>query len=85
MANNIIKNKICERTDFNMKDFILDLTYKDAIIVNSNDDIFTTAACNIPCNTIVHHTVNLNKTSLNYSKNNQRNDKFSTYNSIDYF
>jgi hypothetical protein len=67
-----------------MKDFVLDMTYKDATIINSNDDILITATCNIPYNTIAHHTLNLNKTSLNYTKINQKNDKFNAYNLIDY-
>ena len=29
-----------------MKDFVLDSTYKDATIVNSNDDIFITSSNN---------------------------------------
>ncbi len=68
-----------------MKDFVLDSTYKDSTIVNSNDDIFTTASCNIPSNSIVHHTVNLNKTNLSYSNTHLKNDKFSIYSLIDYF
>ena len=44
-----------------MKDFILDSTYKDATIINSNDDIFITSSNNLPCNSIAHHTVYLSK------------------------
>ncbi|EHI97043.1 hypothetical protein CDLVIII_0306 [Clostridium sp. DL-VIII] len=68
-----------------MKDFVLDSTYKDSIIVNSNGDIITTASCNIPSNSIVHHGVNLNNTNLNYSNTHRKNDKFNSYNLIDYF
>ena len=67
-----------------MKDFILDSTYKDATIVNSNGDIFTTSSNNLPCNSIAHHTVYLNDTSSNYSANHNKNDKFNIYHLIDY-
>ena len=66
-----------------MKDFVLDSTYKDATIVNSNDDIFITSSNNLPYNSIAHHTVDLNKTSSNCSSTN-KNDKFNIYNVIDY-
>jgi len=67
-----------------MKDFILDSTYKDATIVNSNDDIFITSSNNLPYNSITHHTVDLSKTSSNYGTNHNKNNKFNNYNIIDY-
>jgi len=67
-----------------MKDFVLDSTYKDATIVNSNDDIFITSSNNLPYNSIAHHTVDLSKTSSNYGANHNKNDKFNNYNTIDY-
>ena len=67
-----------------MKDFILDSTYKDVIIINSNDDVFITSSNKVPYNSIAHHTVNLNTTSSNCSANHNKNAKFSTYNIIDY-
>ena len=67
-----------------MKDFILDSTYKDATIINSNGDIFTTSCDNLPCNPIAHHTVYLSKVSSNYSSNQNKNDKFNVYDFIDY-
>ena len=67
-----------------MKDFILDSTYKDATIVNSNDDIFITSSNNLPYNSIAHHTVDLSTTSSNYSANHNKNAKFNIYNIIDY-
>ena len=66
-----------------MKDFILDITYKDATIVNSNDDIFTVPTNTIPNSNINHHSINLDKNNQNYSMNHKKNDKFSTYNLID--
>jgi hypothetical protein len=67
-----------------MKDFILDSTYKDATIVNSNDDILTVSLSKLPFNSISHHSINLIKTSSNYSNNHNSNDKFNSYNLIDY-
>lgn len=68
-----------------MKDFVLDLTYKDATIINNNDDIFTTSSSNIPSNTTAHHSVNLNTANLSYTNIHHKNGKFDTYNLIDYF
>lgn len=67
-----------------MKDFILDSTYKDATIVNSNDDIFSTSSDNLPCNSINHHAICLNNTNSNYNANHNKNNKFNIYNIIDY-
>lgn len=67
-----------------MKDFILDSTYKDATIINSNDDSFIILSNNLPYNSISHHTVNLSKTNSNYGCNHKKNDKFNIYNIIDY-
>lgn len=68
-----------------MKDFVLDSTYKDATIVNSNDDIFITSSNNLPCNSINHHTIDLSKTGSNHNINHNKNDKFNIYNIIDHF
>ncbi|MCE5222403.1 MAG: hypothetical protein LLF98_14465 [Clostridium sp.] len=67
-----------------MKDFVLDSTYKDATIVNCNDDIFITPSNNVPCNSTAHHTVNLNQTNSNCSANHNKNNKFNIYRIIDY-
>lgn len=67
-----------------MKDFVLDVTYKDTTIVNSNDEFFTIPSNSLPYNTISHHTVNLSNTRVNHGTNHNRNDKFNTYNLIDY-
>ncbi|MFW2491171.1 hypothetical protein ACN077_21785 [Clostridium chromiireducens] len=66
-----------------MKDFILDLTYRDATIINSNDDIYTIPINNLPYMSIPHHTINLNKTGQNYTTNHNKNSKSNIYNSID--
>lgn len=66
-----------------MKDFVLDSTYKDAVIVNSNDDIFISPSNKLPYNPQSHHTINLIETNQSCHSNN-KNDKFNTYNIIDY-
>lgn len=66
-----------------MKDFILDSTYKDAVIVNSNDDIFIQPSNKLPYNPQSHHTINLIQTNSSCLSNN-KNHKFNTYNIIDY-
>lgn len=67
-----------------MKDFILDSTYKDATIINSNDDILITSSNKIPYNSNARHTINLSQTSSNCSAKHNKNNKFNTYNIIDY-
>ena len=67
-----------------MKNFVLDSTYKDATIVNSNDDIFLTSSNNLSYNPTAHHTVALNNTNSNYISNHNKNDKFNIYSIIDY-
>lgn len=64
-----------------MKDFLLDSTYKDATIINSNDDIFITSSNDLPSNPLPHHTIDLNKTKTNHTSN--KSNKFSNYNIID--
>lgn len=66
-----------------MKDFILDSTYKDAVIVNSNDDIIITSSNKLPYNSKIHHTINLIETNQNCQSNNI-NNRFNAYNIIDY-
>lgn len=67
-----------------MKDFILDSTYKDATVVNSNDDIFITSSNNLPYNPKPHHAVNLNDARFNNVSAHSKLDKFNNYNVIDY-
>lgn len=67
-----------------MKDFILDSTYKDAIIINSNDDIFTIPINSLPFNHTSHHSINLINTGSNNNINHTSNDKLGSYNFIDY-
>lgn len=66
-----------------MKDFILDSTYKDATIVNSNDDIFITPSNKLPYNPQTRHTINLIENNSSYCSSN-KNSKFNPYNLIDY-
>lgn len=67
-----------------MKGFILDSTYKDATIINTNDDIFTVSINNLPSHSISHHSINLTDTNLNHSNKHTSSDKFNSYNFIDY-
>ncbi len=67
-----------------MKDFILDSTYKDSTIINRNDDILTISLNKLPNNTIPHHSINLIASSSNSHSNLSNNNKFNTYNLIDY-
>ena len=67
-----------------MKDFVLDITYKDATIINSNDDIFTIPLNSLSCNATSHHTINLIDTNSSSNGNYNKNNKFNTYNLIDY-
>lgn len=67
-----------------MKNFVLDMTYKDATIINSNDDIITISSSNLPCTNIDHHGVNLDTNNISYNNNYNKNTKFNTYNLIDY-
>ena len=67
-----------------MKYFVLDSTYKDATIINTNDDISITPLNNLPSNSISHHAVYLNETNSNYISNHNKNYKFNVYNVIDY-
>ena len=67
-----------------MKNFVLDSTYKDATFINSNDDLLITSSNNLSYNPIVHHTITLNNTNSSSISNHNKNDKFNTYNIIDY-
>lgn len=67
-----------------MKNFVLDSTYKDVIVINSNDNISIIPSHNLPNNLINHHGVNLYKTSTNYISHHSKNYKFNNYNLIDY-
>jgi hypothetical protein len=67
-----------------MKDFILDSTYKDATIINSNNDAITIPVSSLPANTTTHHSINLNRISSIHCTNHNRDSKFNPYNLIDY-
>lgn len=67
-----------------MKDFILDSTYKDATIINSNDDIFTVPINSLPFNPTSHHSINLINNGSNNHTNHASNDKLNSYDFIDY-
>ena len=67
-----------------MKSFVLDSTYKDAIAVDYNDDCHMISSHNLPYNPVNQYNVDLNKTNSSYIAHHTKNDKFNTYNFIDY-
>lgn len=67
-----------------MKNFILDSTYKDISLINSNDDISIVSSHNLPYNAINRHSLDLNKTNTNYISHHNKNCKFNSFNIIDY-
>lgn len=67
-----------------MKDFILDSTYKEVTIIDSNNDIINMPLTSVPNNNMVHHSINLNKNNLTPNSNHIKNNKFNPYNLIDY-
>jgi len=67
-----------------MKNFVLDSAYKDATIINSNDDIFFTSSNNLYYNPLAHHTAYLSSTNSNCISTHNKSDKFNIYNIIDY-
>lgn len=67
-----------------MKGFLLDSTYKDAIVIDSNDDVSIIPSHNLPYNPFNHHGMDLDKTSTAYISHHNKNDKFNSYNIIDY-
>lgn len=65
-----------------MKQFIVDSTYKDAVVVDNNE--FPTIISN---NNITYNSgtdFNLNQSQYNYIGHHNKNDKFNNYNMIDY-
>ncbi|OOM11130.1 hypothetical protein [Clostridium saccharobutylicum] len=67
-----------------MKGFVLDSTYKESIIIDMNDTISIISSHNLPNNPVYHYSTNLNQITSNYIAHHNKNDKFNTYNIIDY-
>ena len=67
-----------------MKNFVLDSTYKDTSIIDSNDDISIVPSHNLPYNAINHHGLDLSKARTNYISHHNKDYKFNSFNLIDY-
>ena len=67
-----------------MKNFVLDSTYKDITVVNSNDDISIVASHDLSCGITNLPNLNLSKTTTNYIYNPNKNFKSNKFNVIDY-
>lgn len=67
-----------------MKNFVLDSTYKDITIINSNDDISIVPSHNLSYGINNHNSLNLSKTTTNYISHHNKYCKFNSFNIIDY-
>lgn len=67
-----------------MKNFILDSTYRDAVIVNANDEFSTIPSSILPNNPINKYEINSTQLNNNYISHKTRNDNFNKFNFIDY-
>ena len=67
-----------------MKQFVLDSTYKAAVIVTLNDEFCTTPAHILPNNPVSRYEVSSNELSNSYISHTSKNDNFNKYNFIDY-
>ncbi|WP_294374317.1 hypothetical protein [uncultured Clostridium sp.] len=66
-----------------MKNFVLDSNYKDAIVVDSNDNFSTIPSNILPNNPISKYEVNSNQISNSYISHKSKNDNFNKFNIID--
>ena len=67
-----------------MKNFVLDSTYRDAVIVNANDEFSTTPAHILPNNPISKYEISSSQMSNNYISHKTKKDNFNRFNFIDY-
>ena len=67
-----------------LKNYILDSTYKEAIVIDNNDCISTTSSHYIPNDSTISHNLDLEQNKLNYIAHHTRNDDLSNYSLIDY-
>lgn len=67
-----------------MKNYILDSTYKEAIVIDNNDCISTTSSHYIPNDSVISNNLDLNQNKLNYIAHHTKNDDLSNYSLIDY-
>ena len=67
-----------------MKNYILDSTYKEAVIIDNNGCLSTTSSHYVPNNFTINHSMDLDQNKLNYIAHHTRNDDLSNYSLIDY-
>ena len=67
-----------------MKNFVLDSTYRDAVIVNSNDEFTITPTHILPNNPISKYEISSTQLSSNNISHKTKNDNFNRFNFIDY-
>ena len=67
-----------------MKNFVLDSTYRDAVIVNSNDEFTTTPVHILSNNPTSKYEINSVQLNSNYICHKTKNDNFNKFNFIDY-
>lgn len=66
-----------------MKNYILDSTYKDSIVIDNNNNPFITPTYNLS-NTLMNSTsIDLNKANSNYISHHKFNDNLNNYSFID--
>lgn len=67
-----------------MKNYILDSTYKEAVVIDNNGDLSVTSSHYIANDSTINHNMDLQKNKLNYITHHKRNDDLSNYSLIDY-
>lgn len=67
-----------------LKNYILDSTYKEAVIIDNNGCLSTTSSHYVPNNCTINHSMDLDQNKLNYIAHHTRNDDLSNYSLIDY-
>lgn len=67
-----------------LKNYILDSTYKEAVVIDNNGCLSITSSQHIPNNSITSNHMDLEQNKLNYITHHKRNDNLSNYSFIDY-
>lgn len=67
-----------------MKNYILDSTYKEAVVIDNNGCLSTTSSHYVPNDFTINHNMDLDQSKLNYIAHHTRNDDLSNYSLIDY-
>ena len=67
-----------------LKNYILDSTYKEAVVIDNNGCLSTTSSHYVPNDFTISHNIDLDQSKLNYIAHHTRNDDLSNYSLIDY-